>query len=82
MRLFETPLTLAHQATLGHGILEPSIVEGVAVPFPGDLTQSEIEPAFPALQAGSLTFAPLRKPVYVHMCIQFSSVASVVSDSG
>ena len=55
--------------SLSHGILQARILERVAILFPEDLTQSEIQPAFPALQAGSLPSEPPRKPVYIHVCI-------------
>ena len=37
-----------------HGILQARILEWVAVPFSGDLPNSETEPRSPTLQADSL----------------------------
>ena len=37
-----------------YGILQVRILEWVAVPSPGDLTNPEIEPRYPTLQADSL----------------------------
>ena len=37
-----------------HGIFQARILEWVAVPFPGDLPDPEIEPGSPTLQANSL----------------------------
>ena len=39
------------------------ILEGAAIPSPGDLPDPGIEPRFPALQAGSLVSEPPGKPV-------------------
>ena len=43
-----------------HGILQARILEWVAIPSPGDLPDSEIEPRSPALQADSLPSEPPR----------------------
>ena len=46
-------------------ILQVRILEWVAFPSPGDLPEPGIEPGSPALQADSLLFEPLRKPMYI-----------------
>ena len=45
-----------------HGILQARILEWVAVPFSGDLPNSETEPRSPTLQADSLPAEPQGKP--------------------
>ena len=44
-----------------HGILQGSILEWVAVHFPGDLPNQGVEPRSPSLQADSLPAEPQRK---------------------
>ena len=39
-----------------HGILQAKILEWIAIPFPGDLSDPVIEFGSPALQADSLPF--------------------------
>ena len=57
-----TPWTVSHQAPLSMGILQTEILEWVAMPSPGDLPNSGIEPRSPALQADSLLSEPPGKP--------------------
>ena len=45
-----------------HGISQARIPEWAAIPSAGDLTNPGIEPASPALQAGSLQSEPLSEP--------------------
>ena len=45
-----------------HGILQARILKWVVIPFSGDLPNSEVEPASPALQADSLLSEPPGKP--------------------
>ena len=45
-----------------HGILQARILEWVAIPFSGDLTNPEIKPRSPTLQADPLPAEPPRKP--------------------
>ena len=47
-----------------HGILQVRILEWVAFPSPGDLSNPGIEPRSPALQADSLPAEPQGKPLY------------------
>ena len=42
-----------------HGILQARILEWVSIPFSGDLSNTEIIPGSPALQADSLPTEPL-----------------------
>ena len=53
-RFFATPQTVAHQAPLSTGILQARILEWVAIPSPGDLSNSGIEARSSALQVDSL----------------------------
>ena len=52
--LFATPWTVAHQAPLSMGILQATILEWVATPFSGDLTDPGIKLGSPSLQVDSL----------------------------
>ena len=42
-----------------HGVFQARILEWVAIPSPGDLSQPGIEPRSPALQADFFFFLPL-----------------------
>ena len=53
-----TPCTVAHQAPLFMGFPRQEYWSGLSFPFPEDLPDSEIEPAFPILQADSLPAEP------------------------
>ena len=56
--------TVAHQAPLSMGFSRKEYLSGLPYPSPGDLPDSEIEPASlvsPALQADSLPTEPLGK---------------------
>ena len=55
VQLFVTPCTV-------HGILPARILESVAFPVPGDLTNPGIEPRSPVSQADSLPAEPQGKP--------------------
>ena len=57
VRLFATPWTVAHQASLSTGFSRQEYGSGLPSPPPGDLPDSGIEPmspAFPAVQTDSL----------------------------
>ena len=52
-----------------YGILQVRILEWVAVPSPGDLTNPEIEPRYPTLQADSLPAdLPGKPPFFLNYC--------------
>ena len=70
VRLFLTTQTVARQAPLSMGILQARILGWVAMPPPGDLPNTGIEPRSPATQVDSLP-AELSE----------SESCSVVSDS-
>ena len=57
---FVTPWTLACQFPLSMGFPKQEYYSG---PFPGDLPDSGIEPASPALEDRFITTEPSRKPV-------------------
>ena len=46
-----------------HGIFQARILEWVAMPTPGDLSDPEIKPVSPRSKADSLPTEPLRKPI-------------------
>ena len=54
--------TPAHQTPLFMGIFQARILEGGAIPCPGDHPHSGMEPGSPAWQADSLPFEPSGKP--------------------
>ena len=61
--LVATPWTLACQASLSIEFSRQEYWSWLPFPFPGDLPDPGIEPRFPALQADSLPFEPLGKPI-------------------
>ena len=58
VRLFATPWTIAHQASLSTGFSKQEYWSGLPFPSPGDLPNLGIEPGSPALQAGFLASDP------------------------
>ena len=52
--LFETPLTVAHQAPLSMGFSRQEHWSGLPFPSPGDLPDPGIEPGYHTLQADAL----------------------------
>ena len=65
VRLFATPWTAAHQASLSMGLSRQEYWSGLPFPPPGDLPNPQIEPTSPAalaLQADSLPSEPPAKP--------------------
>ena len=54
--------TVAHQAPVSVGFSRQEILEWIAIPSPGDLSDSGIKPGSPALPADSLSSEPPRKP--------------------
>ena len=55
VRLFATPWTVAHQASLSMGFSRQGYWSGLPFPSLGDLPDPGIEPRSPALQADALT---------------------------
>ena len=55
VQLFVTPWTIAHQAPLSMGFPRQEYWSGLPFPSPGDLPDSGIKPASPALAAGCFT---------------------------
>ena len=49
VRLFETPLTIAHLGPLSMEFPRQEYWSELPLPFPGDLPDPRIEPTFPAL---------------------------------
>ena len=78
VRLFGTPWTVAHQASLSMGILQARILKWVSYPPPGDLPNPGIEPRSSALQAGSLLSEPPGKPFHVLSGVLLSHVSARV----
>ena len=64
IRLFATPWTVAHQASLSTGFSRQKYWSGLPCPPPGDLPNPGIEPRSSALQADSSPSEPLGKPVW------------------
>ena len=60
--LFETPWTVAHQASPSMGFSRQEYWSGLPFPFSGDLPNPGIESGSPALQADSLPSNPPGKP--------------------
>ena len=64
VRLFATPWTVAHQASLSMGFSRKEHWSGLPCPPPGDLPDPGIKPASPALHADSFTAELPGKPSY------------------
>ena len=62
VRLFATPCTVAHQASLSMGFSRQEYWSGLPFPSLGDLPNPRIEPGSPALQADALSSEPPGKP--------------------
>ena len=62
---FETPWTIAHQATLSMEIPRQEYWSGLPFPSPGDLPNPGIEPGSPALQADSLALSHWGSLIYI-----------------
>ena len=63
VQLFVTPWTVACQAPLSMGFSSQGYWNGLPFPSPGYLPEPGIKPASPALQAESLPFEPVGKPL-------------------
>ena len=59
VRLFETPWTVAYQASLSMGFSRQEYWSGLPFPSPGDLPDPGIERGFPTLEADALTSEPI-----------------------
>ena len=55
VRLFATPWTVAHRASLSMGFSRQEYWSGLPFPSPGDLPNPGIEPRSPTLEADALT---------------------------
>ena len=62
VRLFETPWTVAYQASPSMGFSRQEYRSGLPFPSPEDLPHPGIEPGSPTLQAAALPFEPPGKP--------------------
>ena len=60
VRPFETPWTIAHQASPSMGSSRQEYWSGLPFPSPGDLADPGIKPNSPALEADALTSEPPR----------------------
>ena len=69
VRLFVSPWTVAHQASLSTGFSRQEYWSGLPFPSPGDLPDPGIKPVSAALVGGFFTTAP------IHSTMIFSSVA-------
>ena len=63
VRLFATPWTVAHQASLSMGFSRQEYWSGLPFPSPGDLPDPGIEPGSPASEAFALTSEPPGKNI-------------------
>ena len=63
IRLFVTPWTVAHQASLSMEFCRQEYWSGLPIPPPAALPDPGIEPRSPVLQADSLPFEPPGKPI-------------------
>ena len=63
VQLFVTPWTVARQAPLSMGFSSQGYWNGLPFPSPGYLPEPGIKPGSPALQAESLLFEPVGKPL-------------------
>ena len=64
VRLFETPWTVAYQASPSMGFFRQEYWSGLPFPSPGDLPNSGMEPGSPALEADALSSEPPGKPLH------------------
>ena len=62
VQLFATPWTRAYQASPSMGFSRQGYWSGLLFPSPGDLSDPQMEPRFPALQADALPSEPPGKP--------------------
>ena len=62
VQLFATPWTIAHQAPPSIELSRQEYWSGLPFPSPGNPTDPEIEPRFPAFQTEALLSEPPGKP--------------------
>ena len=77
LTLFETPLTVAHQATLSMGFARQEHWCGLPFPSPGDLPDPGIKSVSSAVQADSLPTELRGKPVIAWKNLNISSIYQV-----
>ena len=71
VRLFETPWTEAHQASLSMGFSRQEYWSGLPFPSLRGLPNPVIKPGSPALAGGFFTVEPPGKPMNVHILALF-----------
>ena len=76
-RLFATPWTVAHQASLFMGFSRQEYWSGLPCHPPGDLLSPGIKPASPALQADSLPSEPPGNPYMLLKKVKVKSLSRV-----
>ena len=73
--LFETPQTVAHQASLSMEFSRQESQSGLPFPSPGDLPNSGFELWSPALQADSLSLSHQGSPnIYINIYILYNII--------
>ena len=65
VKLFVTPWTVAHQASLSMGVSRQEYLNGLQCPLPGGLPNPGTELRSPALQVDSLPSEPPGKPLFL-----------------
>ena len=69
VQLFETPWTVARQASLFIGFPRQEYWNGLPFPSPGVLPDSRIKPVSPALAGRFFTTKSPRKPYFIHSSV-------------
>ena len=64
-----TPWTVTHQVPWSVGFYRQEYWGGLLCPFPGDLSDSGIEPASPALAGGFFTTSATWEAHMVYVCV-------------
>ena len=78
VRLFVTPWTVAYQASPSMEFSRQGFWSGLPFPSPGVLTNPEIEPGSPALQADGLLSEPPGKPLFIYISTYYICVCVYV----
>ena len=68
VRLFETPWTVAHQASTSTEFSRQESWSGLPFPSPGNLPNQRMEPGFPALQVEALPSEPPGNTFFLSLC--------------